>query len=164
MTEQQSNRPRFDSELAIAKSAVFDYVRRCEDWYQKHKRPNRILFRASGVVTITLGALIPLLNSYEGTGFHLSVSIIGVTITCLTGFGTFYRWERAWRNFSAAQFTLDYHIRYWELEIARARSEADEESALAILRAATKDLLDKSREAQRTETDDFFQAVMATKP
>lgn len=160
---RNDSRPLFERELEDMRRIVVDHVRECHDWYQRHKRPSRRLFRGAGVMVIVLSALIPLLSSYQAVGFRLTVGIIGVVIACITGLNTFYRWERSWRSYSIAQFNLDYFLRRWELKAGEARTCDDEGQALRIVRAATQELLDEARRVESEETTEFFHNVSGPK-
>ena len=126
-------------------------------WYQRRKRWPRRLHRLSGIVVIGLGALIPLLSAYSGSGpVRVIVGAAGAVITVITGLATVYEWQKTWRIFTVAQTELEAHRLRWELALGAADAEADQDERLRRAVTATEALLDAATLARRTETADFF--------
>ena len=83
--------------------------------------------------------------------------IVALLVAALTGVTSFYRWESEWKGFRETQFTLEYLLAVWDLSIAQAKQEKDEQQAITLALAATRQLLDAAHVSTSSETEPFFQ-------
>jgi hypothetical protein len=139
---------------------VDNYVKKTSEWYQRKKRGPRRLYKLSVGVTIVGGASIPLLASFEGPLFRLAVGVLGAAIAVVSGLSSFYRWERKWQIFAAAQFELEHALRVWELRLVDARSNRSQDEALKLIQAGTEQLLELTRRVRDAETNEFFTTLI----
>lgn len=163
IARKSMGQPSEQDELQKIIQIVERCVRGAHDWYQIHKRPNRILFRITGVGLIALSSLIPLLSAYEGAKWRIAVGIIGVLVAALTGVNTFFRWDRSWHFYSSAQFELAHLLTLWELDVAQAMTELDPKERLRLVREAARLLVKRAYRAQTSETAAFFKTVVQIK-
>jgi hypothetical protein len=84
------------------------------------------------------------------------LSVISITIAALTGFSSFFRWERTWRGNSTGQVSLEQHCAKWELELTNARLLLPAEERIEHVYRATDDLLTNARNVVSSENEGFF--------
>lgn len=152
-----------DPDFQQLEQTVNEYARKSHDWYRQKKRIPRRFYYLSGAMVVVLSALIPLLSAYEGTYFRLTVGIIGVVVSVTTGFNTFFRWEKTWHSFAAAQFDLEYMLRRWEIRMHQAKGDANREESLKLAREATESILEETRTLRQAETEGFFRNLRKPK-
>jgi hypothetical protein len=133
------------------------------EWYQCKKRWPRRLYRATTTMVILLGASIPLLALGEPSeATRLLASVVGVTISGLTGLAAVYDWQRRWRIFTGAQTALEGRLAEWELAFAEAGQTVPPERTREIRIAATRDLVTAAAAIRQGETEDFFAGQPST--
>ena len=148
-----------DEIIAELESIKNDYVTRNLDWYKDHSRRPMILFRSFGAAIILLSVSVPLLSTLPGIWSTAVLPIATLAIAGLTGINTFFDWQTQWKGHRQTEFALEHLLTEWDLEIVQARSELDEGKGVALAIAATRDLIEKTREATVTETGQFFAAA-----
>ena len=160
-TDQRQTNPQTDTDF----QTVLDEVTRIKDayvvsqinWYKTHANIPMVLFRLSGILIIFLSVSLPFLATLEGPWKTIILPIVALLVAGLTGLTSFYRWESDWKGFRETQFTLEYLLVVWDLSIAAAKQEKDEQHAIDIVLQATKQLLDTVHTSTSSETEQFFQ-------
>lgn len=129
------------------------------DWYKAHARTPMLLFRLSGVLVILLSVSLPLLATLEGFWKTLVLPVVALLVAGLTGLTSFFRWESGWKGYRQAQFTLEYLLTTWELQITEASHQADVQKGIDQALQATRQLLDATHTAVSTEAEEYFKRV-----
>jgi Protein of unknown function (DUF4231) len=126
------------------------------DWYKNHTFWPRLLFRVAGIVTIILSASLPAVSvaSFQSKEFVLSVMSIGIAV--LTGFSSFFRWERTWRGNLTAKIAIEQYCAKWELELTNARLKTSPEERIKHVYLATSYLLTNVSNVVSSESEGFF--------
>lgn len=149
--ESQKTKHISDLERIVRKYVVGEI-----DWYQKHKRLHRRLYKVGTVTVIILGAASPALVAMPSPYSQLFTSIAGVTIAVLTALSAAFRWDRTWRTFTAAQTELEGMLSGWEADLIAARSAQLTADEFHLL---TKDMLTSAHAIKSRETGDYFEAI-----
>jgi hypothetical protein len=118
-----------------------------------------ILFRAVGVLVILLSISVPFLGTLEGIWRMVILPLTTLLIAALTGLNAFFQWQSQWQGYRQTQYTLEYLLAKWELEIIRAKHCPDPKEATEVALAATHLLLDQAREITASETSGFFAGI-----
>lgn len=142
-----------DRELAMLRELVDVHVRTVIQWYQEHKARPRRLYRLSVVLTITAGATLPLVASFDGEISRLTSGLLGVLVASIAGLNSAYKWDRTWETFTTAQTHLENAVAQWELQLALVTAGSQPVTAA---RAATSNLLTKTEQIRRDELERFF--------
>src|SRR6266700_6723169 len=158
----QSNK-RFLSVLEELTHIKEEFVVRQLNWYKAHARTPMLLFRISGVLVILLSVSLPFLTTLEGLWKTLVLPVISLLIAGLTGLNAFFRWESDWKGYRQTHLTLEYLLTTWELQIAEARCQVDEQKAIDIALKATEQLINMTRTTTSTEAEDYFKRVQAAR-
>lgn len=154
---------RFLYVLEEAKDTRDEFVIRNINWYKKRARTPMFLFRASGILVILLSVGLPFLTTLDGFWKTIVLPVTSVLIAGLTGLNSFFRWENAWKGYRQTHLTLEYLLTMWELQIAEARCQIDEQKAINIVLKATEQLINATRTAISTEAEDYFKQVQAAR-
>lgn len=141
-----------------------EFVVRQLNWYKAHARTPMLLFRVSGVLVILLSVSLPFLTTLDGLWKTVVLPVISLLIAGLTGMNSFFRWEGAWKGYRQTRLTLEYLLTEWELQIAGARCQVDEQKAIEIALNATEQLISATRTTTSTEAEDYFKQVQSARP
>jgi len=150
--------PRFNSILTELTS-LKDRVAKTRNWYDRRAPRAMAGFRIVGVTVILLSVSLPFLGTLDGEWRSIALPVVSLTIAGLTGVNAFLNWQQQWQSFRQTQFTLEYLLQRWELDVIQARYHPDEEEAIAMIYTATQKLLDQAREATASETSEFFKGI-----
>jgi hypothetical protein len=132
-----------------------DYVRRIWSNYDRRANEHRRYYRASGILIIVAGALLPLLTTLNYSHKSLVISAVGVSISAVTALRAFYRWDHMWALLRATEFSLSDTYWKWRGEVGEARGT--EGAAIpAQSRDATIRMLDEVSDIRRNEAMSFF--------
>lgn len=153
------NDERFRSALATLTRIKDEFVGQKLHWYQVHARTPMFLFRVSGILIILLSVSLPLLATLEGFWKTLVLPIAALFVAGLTGLTSFFRWESGWKGYRQAQFTLEYLLTTWEVQIAQASHHTDVQEGIDQAFQATKQLLDATRTTISAEAEEYFKQV-----
>jgi hypothetical protein len=128
-------------------------------WYQAHAKTPMLLFRLSGVLVILLSVSLPLLATLEGFWQTLVLPVVALFVAGLTGLTSFFRWESGWKGYRQAQFTLEYLLTTWELQITEASHQTDAQKGIDQALQATRQLLDATHTTISAEAEEYFKRV-----
>jgi len=128
-------------------------------WYTVHARTPMLLFRICGVLVILLSVSLPLLATLEGTWKTLILPIVALLVAGLTGLTSFFRWENGWKSYRQAQFSLEYLLTTWELQITHASHHTDVQAGIDLAFQATRQLLQATQTTISAETEEYFKRV-----
>ncbi len=154
---------RFLSVLAELTHIKDEFVVRQLHWYETRARTPMLLFRISGALVILLSVSLPFLTTLGGFWKTIVLPVISLLIAGLTGLNSFFRWESAWKGYRQTHLTLEYLLTGWELQIAEARCQVDEQKAIDIALKATEQLINMTRTTTSTEAEDYFKRVQAAR-
>jgi hypothetical protein len=156
--EYSPKSPRFNSILAEL-TELKDRVVKTRNWYDRRAPRSMAGFRIVGVTVILLSVSLPFLGTLEGAWRSVALPVVSLLIAGLTGVNAFLNWQQQWQSFRQTQFTLEYLLQRWELDVIQARYLPDEEDAIIMIYTATQKLLDQAREATASETSEFFKGT-----
>ncbi|MEV5984346.1 DUF4231 domain-containing protein [Streptomyces sp. NPDC052051] len=137
-------------------AAVEQYVQRLRHFYDARARWQRRGYRASGLVVIVVGALLPLLATSEFPGKELVLSLVGVTVSVVTALRSFYRFDQTWILLRNTEIAISDAYLKWKL--ARRRAAVDPHSAEAA-EGDTRALIDRIMRIRRDEAESFFKEL-----
>jgi len=146
----------FDELVKAAEEIKNKYVKPRLLWYQTHSRGPRLWFRWAGGTTIILSATLPAMALAPFKGKDLALAAMSVVIAILTGFSSFFRWERTWHGNTNAEMAIEQLCAKWELEVKNAALILPSEERTAHVYKATSDLLFNVTGATSSETEGFF--------
>lgn len=135
------------------------YVGRLFRRYDRLALEHRLFFRTSGILIILLSVSIPFLTTLDGVWKSTALPIVALLVAGFTGLTAFFHWEQNWKSYRQAQFSLGHLLAIWELNMAEARHAPDDQQAIALAVAATKELFDQAEAVSSTETDEFFKRL-----
>jgi hypothetical protein len=150
---------KFRDFVKAAEAIKDQYVEPRIVWYQTHTTGPRLWFRWAGGMTIALSSALPALALAHFNGKDYVLSAMSVLIAMLTGFSSFFHWERIWHGNSNAQMAIEQHCAKWELEIKNAELIQPPEERIQHLYKATSDLLANVAGVTSAETEGFFSAL-----
>ncbi len=150
---------RFLSVLEELTHIKDEFVVRQLNWYKTHGRTPMLLFRVSGVLVILLSVSLPFLATLEGLWKTMVLPVIALLIAGLTGLNSFFRWESDWKGYRQTQFTLEYLLTTWELQMTEARHQEDVQKGIDIALQATKQLIDTTQTMTSAEAEEYFKRV-----
>lgn len=153
------NDERFLSALAELTRIKDAFVAQRLHWYRVHARAPMLLFRICGVLVILLSVSLPLLATLEGFWKTLVLPLAALVVAALTGLTSFFRWESGWKGYRQAQFTLEYLLTVWELQIAEASQHSDAQEGIDQACQATRQLIDATQTTVSTEAEEYFKRV-----
>jgi hypothetical protein len=142
-------------ELSELKGAVV----KTRNWYQRRAPRSMAAFRTVGVIVILLSVSLPFISTLEGSWRTVALPLVSLLIAGLTGVNAFLNWQSQWQSYRQTQFTLEYLLQRWELEVIQARYHPNEEEAIGMAYAATQSLLEQARQATASETEKFFKGI-----
>lgn len=128
-------------------------------WFKQHANRARIPFQTTGGVIIALSVSIPLLAVAEGILKDRVLPIVALVIAALTGFNSFYQWQRAWQGRRQTQFALEHFLRKWALQMTAAKHTQDPDKAIGTAISATGEFFDHVREVTSSETEEYFRHI-----
>ncbi|MCN9244583.1 DUF4231 domain-containing protein [Streptomyces sp. RY43-2] len=144
-------------------AAVEQYVQRLRHFYDARARWQRRGYRASGLVVIVVGALLPLLATSEFPGKELVLSLVGVTVSVVTALRSFYRFDQSWILLRNTEIAISDAYLKWKL--ARRRAAADPHSVEAEgTEGDTRALIDRIMRIRRDEAESFFNELPTPQP
>jgi hypothetical protein len=129
------------------------------NWYTAHAKMPMFLFRLSGVLVILLSVSLPLLATLEGYWKTLVLPVVALLVAGLTGLTSFFHWESGWKGYRQAQFSLEYVLTTWELQITEASHHTDAQEGIDLALQATRQLLQATQSTISTEAEEYFKRV-----
>jgi hypothetical protein len=150
---------RFREFVSAAEEIKDKYVKPRIAWYQTHTTGPRLWFRWAGGMMIVLSSALPALALAKFDGKDYVRSAMSVLIAMLTGFSSFFHWERIWHGNSNAQMPIEQHCAKWELEIKNAELMLPAQEKITHVYKATSDLLANVAGVTSAETEGFFSAL-----
>jgi Protein of unknown function (DUF4231) len=157
------NNKRFLSVLEELTRIKEEFVVRRLHWYKTHARTPMLLFRTSGVLVILLSVSLPFLTTLEGLWKTIVLPVISLLIAGLTGLNSFFQWESGWKGYRQTQFTLDYLLTQWELQIAEAKCQVDVQKGIDMALQATEQLISTTQTTTNVEAEEYFKRVQAAR-
>lgn len=159
-SDNQQNDEHFISALKELTAIKDKYIVEHKlQWYEKHLRWPKILFRISGALVIILSVSIPFLTILDGFWKTTVLPLVALVIAALTGLNAFFRWEGDWKRDLQAHIALEHMLSIWEVQITEAKQEPDVQKGIAKVVQATKQLLDNAKDITATETEEAFKLV-----
>lgn len=128
-------------------------------WYTAHARTPMFLFRICGVLVIVLSVSLPLLATLEGYWKTLILPVVALFVAGLTGLTSFFHWESGWKGYRQAQFSLEFLLTNWELQITEASHHTDVQAGIDLALQATRQLLQATQTAVSAEAEEYFKRV-----
>jgi hypothetical protein len=125
-------------------------------WYKTNARTPAFLFRSAGILIIFLSASLPFLATLEGVWRGVVLPVVALLVAALTGLNAFYQWEQDWKSHRLTQYKLEYQMTLWEIQVAQARQEPDEQQAIEHLWQATRALIDQTEDVTRMEAEQYY--------
>ncbi|MGW3498954.1 DUF4231 domain-containing protein, partial [Streptomyces sp. NPDC001020] len=111
--------PALDEFLEVADdeldAAVERYVQRLRHFYDARARWHRRGYRASGIVVIAVGALLPLVATSQFPHKELTLSLVGVTVSVITALRSFYRFDQSWILLRNTEIAISHAYLEWKL-------------------------------------------------
>lgn len=135
------------------------YVEPRIEWYRTHSRAPRFFFRWAGIATILFSVTLPAIAALVFPYKELALSVMSIAIAALTGFSSFYKWERTWHANSTSQVALQQHVAKWELELSNAKLQPTPQDQADHIYKATDDLLTNAASVVNAESEGFFSAL-----
>ncbi len=99
------------------------------EWYQRHSKTPRILFRVTGYLLIFLSVTIPFLTTLTFSGSKILLSVIALLVAALTGINSCAKWDAQWREYKRAQAALEKLEALWDMQLIEARLMPNKDEA-----------------------------------
>jgi|SRR5579864_212347 len=131
------------------------------DWYKKHSKWPRWVFRVGGTLVIIMSVSLPFLANVPWSLKNDVIALVGLGIALISSFNAFFNWDQMWRSRLQTGYLLaDLHSR-WRLEIAEVFSdlETDVERARARLLVVTNAATLNASKIAAGEMAEFFKSV-----
>jgi hypothetical protein len=150
---------RFLSVLTALTRIKDEFVVQKLNWYTAHAKTPMLLFRVSGVLVILLSVSLPLLATLEGYWKTLILPVVALLVAGLTGLTSFFHWESGWKGYRQAQFSLEYLLTTWELQMTEASYQTDAQEGINQAFQATRQLLQATQTTISAEAEEYFKRV-----
>jgi hypothetical protein len=109
-------KPRWqDAEGASVTETVEAYVRTCIDHYDMRAKWHRRLYRLSGLLSIVIGAALPVLTAFTFQQKNLVIALAGYLVAIATGMRGFYRWDSSWVLLRQTEISISREYRTWKV-------------------------------------------------
>jgi hypothetical protein len=129
-------------------------------FYQSRAPQRRKAFRAAGFCLLFLSISLPFITQSVPEASQARVaSTLSWLIATVAASSSFFNWQKAWQLYTQTQLPLQFALTEWEASTAEARTEASEEAALKILKAALQQLTKAVSDAVANETAQYFEGV-----
>jgi len=130
-------------------------------WYSDYLPEKRIGSQFFAILTIILGALLPVLVQLgsTSTNYKLWVSLVGAAIVIAQGLGQSLHFDETWKGYMLARIRLEGVHRQWQQEVVDSSFVSDGEKALDRLQEATKEFDHAVATIVIEETERYFTAT-----
>ena len=136
-----------------------DYVDKTYKWYKNNVSRPRYLFRGAGIAVIVLSLGIPFLAAAGGRLLEIGVPVASFMIAVLAGLNSFFAWQATWQKRVTIQLTLRGLMATWEIKIAAARRNENQEEGYRLALEATQDLVERTRSLDVGKTSVLFASI-----
>lgn len=130
-------------------------------WYSDHLWEKRLGSQFFAILTIILGASLPVLVQLgkASANYKLWVSLVGAAIVIAQGVGQSFHFDETWKGYMVAQMRLEIAHRQWQREIVDASFLSDDAKAIERLQEATKEFDSAVATIIIEETEGYFNAT-----
>lgn len=109
-------KPRWDDEAGVSVTeSVEAYVRTCISHYDVRAKWHRRLFRLSGLLSILIGAGLPVITAFTFHEKNLVIALAGYLVAIATGMRGFYRWDSSWVLLRQTEISISREYRTWRI-------------------------------------------------
>lgn len=144
--------PRWDDADGESVSASVEaYIRDTVHHYDVRAKWHRRLFRLSGLVTILIGAGLPVITAFTFREKNLAIALAGYVVAIATGMRGFYRWDSSWVLLRQTQIAISREYRTWK--VASRSMKQDERDRTA------QDLMDRIDAIRAKEAVEYFDGM-----
>jgi Protein of unknown function (DUF4231) len=130
-------------------------------WYSDHLLEKRIGSQFIAILTIILGASLPVLVQLgkANANYKLWVSLLGAAIVVAQGVGQSVHFDETWQGYMLARMRLESAHRKWEREIVDASFLPDDAKVIERLQEATNEFDRAVATIVIEETEEYFNAT-----
>lgn len=145
-------KPRWDDTdgTSVAES-VEAYVRTCISHYDRRAKWHRRLFRLSGLLSILIGAGLPVITAFTFREKNLAIALAGYIVAIATGMRGFYRWDSSWVLLRQTEISIAREYRMWRITSATMKP-ADRD-------LAAQELMDRVDVLRAKEAVEYFDGM-----
>ncbi len=140
-------------------SKIRDEVEDIKEWFRKHSLRPMLLFRIVGLLIIIMSISLPFLSSQKGWILTTVLPLVSLMIATLAAINSFFQWQTVWQVHRQTQYSLEYLLRRWSLEITEAKCKSDRGEAVRFAIEATRRLLKEAQTVSSSASTEFFESL-----